>query len=49
VLVTQVDGVWGRFRRDGSWLEGKLKEADPHFCGWVGGPVVANHRIKVDD
>jgi len=49
VLVTQQDGSWGRFRRDGSWVEGELKEADPHFCGWVGGPIVANHRIKLDD
>ena len=49
VLVTQPDGTWGRFHRDGSWVEGELKEADPHFCGWVGGPVVANHRVKVED
>ena len=48
VLVTQEDGAWGRFRQDGRWLEGNLKEADPHFCGWVGGPVMVNHRIKVD-
>ncbi len=49
VLVTTVDGVWGRFRTDGSWLEGELKQADPHMCGWVGGPTVAHHRVQVED
>ena len=48
-LVTQPDGSWGRFKTSGEWIEGDLREADPHFCGWIGGPIVANHRVKVDD
>ena len=49
VLVTRTDGSWGRFRLDGSWIEGELRECDPHMCGWVGGPMVTHHRIQVDD
>ena len=36
---------WGRFNRDGSWIEGELRECDPQLCNWVGGPQVANHRV----
>ena len=48
VLVTQENGEWGIFSNEGRWLEGKVKEAAPQFCGRVGGPIVANHRFKVD-
>lgn len=44
ILVTQGDR-WGRFNRDGSWVEGDLRECDPQLCNWVGGPQVANHRV----
>jgi hypothetical protein len=45
VRVTAPDGRSGRFRTDGRWVDGELREADPQLCGWVGGPRVANHRI----
>jgi len=45
VLVTADDGSWGRFTKQGKWLEGELREADPHLCGWVAGPIIANHRM----
>ena len=35
----------GRFSVDGSWLEGELRDCDPHLCAWVAGPQVAHHRI----
>ncbi len=35
----------GRFRADGSWIEGDLRECDPQLCGWVVGPKVAHHRL----
>ena len=44
ILVTDGED-WGRFRRDGSWVEGVLRECDPQLCNWVGGPQVANHRV----
>ena len=45
VIVTALDGTWGRFTSHGRWLEGELREADPHLCGWVAGPIIANHRM----
>ncbi len=44
VRVTH-QGRTGVFTSKGVWLEGDLFEADPQFCGWVGGPKVAHHRI----
>ena len=38
VLVTSKDGAVGRFRADGTWVEGELRSCDPHVCVWVGGP-----------
>ena len=45
VRVTATDGRTGRFRPDGAWVEGELREADPQLCGWVAGPRVHNHRV----
>lgn len=44
VLVT-LGAVWGRFARNGRWIEGEMRECDPQLCGWVSGPVIANHRM----
>ena len=45
VLVTTKDARVGRYRRDGSWLDGELFDVDPQLCGWVGGPK-AQHRLQ---
>jgi hypothetical protein len=45
VIVT-TEGSWGRFRPDGSWIEGELWEADPQLCNWVAGPKVRHHRLQ---
>jgi hypothetical protein len=45
VRVT-LNGKYGLFRPDGSWIEGEIFEADPQLCGWVGGPKVVHHRIQ---
>jgi len=38
VLVT--DGAKrGLFRRDGRWISGDLREADPQLCVWVSAQV----------
>jgi hypothetical protein len=34
VRVTK-DGTVGRFQRDGRWIEGELREADPELCLWL--------------
>lgn len=44
VIVTDRDRE-GRFRPDGSWIEGELTDCDPQLCGWVAGPQVPHHRI----
>ncbi len=44
LVVTDGDRS-GRFRPDGSWIDGALRECDPHLCGWVAGPQFANHRM----
>lgn len=44
LLVTDGDRS-GRFRPDGTWIDGELREADPQLCGWVAGPQVPHHRI----
>lgn len=45
VLITETDGTWGRFTKQGRWIEGDVREADPHLCGWVAGPIIGNHRM----
>ena len=37
----------GLFNRDGSWIEGELREADPHFCGWVAGDRVTRRGLDI--
>ncbi len=35
---------WGRFQRDGSYIEGGLFEADPELCLWVSSPRPSGHH-----
>lgn len=35
---------WGRFRKDGQWLEGAIFEADPEMCLWVAAPRPKGHH-----
>jgi hypothetical protein len=48
LLVTDGDRS-GRFRPDGRWISGELRECDPQLCGWVAGPQVPHHRIAEPD
>ena len=36
----------GIFTHEGEWIEGELRWCDPQLCGWVAGPIVANHRMS---
>ena len=38
VDVTSRHGQTGTFTPDGVWIEGELRHADPHLCGWLAGP-----------
>ena len=45
VLVTTRDGSSGRFTDQGVWVDGELKNCDPHVCVWVGGPqLISRHE-----
>ena len=44
VLVTAKDGRTGRFTDQGVWVEGDLKQCDPHVCVWVGGPQLLSRH-----
>ncbi len=35
--VTTPDGTTGRFDAHGGWIDGALRQADPHLCLWVAG------------
>lgn len=37
VQVTTPKGKTGKFTANGDWLEGELKDANPHMCDWAGG------------
>lgn len=44
--VRVVDGQrTGLFQPNGRWIEGEIYYADPHLCGWIGGPRMPHHRI----
>ncbi|MDH3754785.1 MAG: hypothetical protein OEU32_13005 [Acidimicrobiia bacterium] len=35
VRVTAADGASGRFTIGGTFVDGDVRWADPHLCGWV--------------
>jgi hypothetical protein len=40
---------WGEFDRDGTWLGGAVRYADPIFCRWVTGEYLYNARLDEAD
>jgi hypothetical protein len=56
VLVTAPDGREGRFDRDGRWVAGALRAADPELCRWVesggrtaGGAAGRSRRFETEE
>lgn len=45
IKVTDGDKV-GVFTNEGEWVSGELRFCDPQLCGWVAGPLMANHRMS---
>ena len=45
VKITTADGHSGRYRQDGSWIDGEFVDVDPQLCNWVGGKR-AQHRLS---
>lgn len=47
IRVTLADGSkTGIFALNGKHISGELRECDPQMCGWVGGAIMANHRLE---
>jgi 3-oxoacyl-[acyl-carrier protein] reductase len=44
VLVEDNDDREGLFRANGMWIEGELREADPHLLNFLAGPKIASRR-----
>ena len=47
VLVTDRKGRQGRFDRDGRWVTGEVRRADPELCRWIasGGQTAGRSRV----
>jgi len=45
IQVTDGDSI-GVFTAEGEWISGDLRFCDPQLCGWVAGPILANHRMS---
>ncbi len=41
VRVLDLDGQPSHFDQEGTWIDGPLRQADPHLCMWIGGPTPA--------
>ncbi len=56
VEVTTPKGLTGKFTEDAKWLEGELRDANPHMCLWAagcqlapGGPQPRARDMKIPD
>ena len=43
-VVVTMGTRWGRFHKDGQWVEGSIFEADPELCLWVAAPRPSGHH-----
>ena len=56
VMVTERDGREGRFDRDGRWVAGDIRSADPELCRWIasggktsGGAAGRSRRFETEE
>ena len=42
IRVVTRDGRTGLFDRNGTWMSGYVRQADPHLCLWIGGKELPN-------
>lgn len=56
VMVTDPAGREGRFDRDGSWVAGDIRSADPELCRWIvsggrspGGAAGRSRRFETEE
>jgi hypothetical protein len=56
VQVTDRHGCRGHFDRDGRWVSGELRSADPELCRWIasggekpGGAAARSRRFETEE
>lgn len=56
VMVTDASGLEGRFDRDGGWVAGEIRSADPELCRWIvsggrspGGAAGRSRRFETEE
>jgi hypothetical protein len=56
VMVTDPQGAQGRFDRNGRWVTGEVRRADPELCRWIasggkspGGAASRSRRFEVEE
>jgi len=42
IRVQAKDGRIGKIDKNGVWLDGDVRQADPHLCLWIGGRELPN-------
>ncbi len=45
IVVTR-SGVVGVFNRNGEWVRGELRQADPELCRWIKSGDTPNPRLR---
>lgn len=53
-VIVENNGVSGVFHYDGRWIEGDIKQADPHMALWLAGPQLpetadSSRRFKEEE
>jgi hypothetical protein len=48
-IVLEKDGRTGRFTKQGLYLDGDIKTADPQLCGWIGGVQLPSRHQQMAD
>lgn len=45
-IRVEKDGKEGYFTKEGVYLRGEITFADPHLCGWIGGPQLPSRHAQ---
>ena len=50
LIVVEKNGATGRFDREGNWVSGDIRTADPELCRWISDPrAVSRHRRVIQE
>ena len=47
LVLVEKDGQTGKFDRDGNWVSGTIRTADPELCRWISDPRAASRHRRV--